>query len=116
MVIEDDTDVREAMIAVLEAEGYPALGVANGREALERLERAEPPALILLDLRMPEMDGVQFRERQVEDPRLRLIPVAVFSAQDESIETAASLGVDCLQKPVDVKALFALVVRYCDAA
>src|SRR5439155_12456386 len=79
LVVEDDTDGRETLAELLEAEGYPVARAANGRQALDYLQRAGPPGLILLDLLMPVMDGYQFRQRQRQDPVLASIPIAVVS-------------------------------------
>ena len=62
LVIEDDADTRESMRRLLEQCGYSTMCAADGREALSLLND-ELPCLILLDLRMPEMDGWQFRQQ-----------------------------------------------------
>src|SRR5690348_5406718 len=62
LVVEDDDDVRDAMVQVLEAEGYDAIPASDGEDALGRLEAGLAPCLILLDLMMPRMDGWQFIE------------------------------------------------------
>jgi CheY-like chemotaxis protein len=80
VVVDDDTDVREALGEVLAEEGYPTRLFDSGRAALEYLRTGSHPALILLDLMMPEMSGWQFREEQLRDERLRDIPVLVITA------------------------------------
>ena len=63
LVVDDDMDIRDALQDALELEGYAVQLAADGLEALERLRSSEPrPQLILLDLMMPRMDGVAFRE------------------------------------------------------
>jgi len=57
LVVEDDSDVRDALIELLEYRGHLVVGAANGREALDRLRSNTRPALILLDLMMPVIDG-----------------------------------------------------------
>src|SRR5207244_10672732 len=61
LVVEDDFDLRDALVPILEYEGHRVVSAANGKEALERLQTMPPPSLILLDLMMPVMDGEQFR-------------------------------------------------------
>ena len=61
LVIDDDADIRGALVGALEDEGYRAMSAANGLEALEVLRiLPTPPSVILLDLMMPVMDGWQF--------------------------------------------------------
>jgi CheY-like chemotaxis protein len=68
-VVEDDADLREGVIALLESEGLTAAGARDGHEALRLLCERPVPAVILLDLTMPRMDGWRFRVQQVRaDP------------------------------------------------
>jgi CheY-like chemotaxis protein len=82
LLVEDDALVRGAMKMVLEWEGYRVSCAGNGREALDLLHGGERPALILLDLQMPVLDGWEFRREQGRDPALAPIPVVVVSAAD----------------------------------
>src|SRR2546425_9329784 len=66
LVVEDDPDARDEMARVLRSEGYDVAAAGDGEEALAELRRAAP-ALILLDLMMPVMDGFEFRVRQMQD-------------------------------------------------
>jgi CheY-like chemotaxis protein len=61
LVVDDDTDLREAVVEALRSEGYRVTAAKNGADALSHL-RLERPALVLLDLMMPVMDGWRFRE------------------------------------------------------
>ena len=115
LVVDDDLDVREAMIEVLEENGHAATGVANGNEALLHL-RANPvhPCLILLDLMMPVMDGREFREQQLLDPALAPIPVVVISAFRDIEQTAQQMNVAAhVKKPISLRDLVSLVERFC---
>ena len=112
LIVEDDQDLREMMAQLLTLEGYAAATVANGREALDYLQDARTPDVILLDLMMPVMDGWEFRRRQQADPALAGVPVIVLSALDPS----RAAGVDAvafLEKPLDFDRLLALVRTYC---
>ena len=84
LVVEDDEDAREAMVALLQMKGYRAVPAGNGQEALDYLRRAPVPDLIILDLWMPVMDGWQFRSEQAKDPRLKNVPVIVVTALERS--------------------------------
>jgi CheY-like chemotaxis protein len=81
LVVEDDADLRELMRRALEKGGWAVIEAANGRVALERLV-AQRPALILLDLMMPEMDGFQFLEEVRTHEEWRAIPIVVVTAKD----------------------------------
>ena len=115
LVVDDDPDIREAMIEVLEESGHTATGVANGNEALVHLRSTPvPPCLILLDLMMPVMDGREFREEQLRDPALSPIPVVVISAFRDVEQTAEAMKVAAhVKKPVSLSDLVQLVERYC---
>lgn len=112
LLVEDDFSIRETIAEVLEDEGFRVTCAANGAEALARLAAGDAPALILLDLMMPVMDGSEFRRLQRDDPRLADIPVVVLSAGHAADQRAASLGADgFLQKPFEVDSLLETVTR-----
>jgi CheY-like chemotaxis protein len=115
LVIDDDPDIRDTLVEVLEENGHHAVGASNGDDALAQLRRAdEHPCLILLDLMMPVMDGRAFREEQLKDPALSLIPVIVLSAFRDSAETARQLAVaGHLSKPVRLDVLMSMVESFC---
>jgi chemosensory pili system protein ChpA (sensor histidine kinase/response regulator) len=116
LVVDDDRDVRDVMTQFLRLEGYAVATAANGLEALEHLRSGDAPCLILLDVMMPEMDGVRFRLEQKKDPRLSGIPVVVVSALRDVRSTAAASHLDAveyLEKPVDFDSLLVSVLRHC---
>jgi CheY-like chemotaxis protein len=110
LLVEDDFDLRDALIPILEYEGHQVVGAANGREALDRLRSGAKPSLILLDLMMPVMNGAEFRAEQLRDPALASIPVVVVSADPAARSKAEVMGaVGCIQKPLDIDALLSQV-------
>ena len=112
LIVEDDADLRDMMAQLLTLEGFKTETVANGRDALEYLQKGDPPDLILLDLMMPVMDGWEFRRRQREDPAFADVPVVVLSALDQT--RAADLGGTAfLKKPLDFDRLLELVRQHC---
>jgi CheY-like chemotaxis protein len=112
LIVEDDADLREMMAQLLLLEGFRTETVANGREALQYLQKGDRPDVILLDLMMPVRDGWEFRRRQLADPALSRVPVVVLSALDPS--RAADLdGAAFLKKPLDFDRLLELVRRFC---
>ena len=110
LVVEDDEDAREAMVALLKMKGYHAVPASNGREALDYLDQAPAPDLIILDLWMPVMDGWQFRSEQIRNPRLAHIPVIVVTALSDRADVDAN---EVIIKPVDVDRLLTSVDHYC---
>jgi CheY-like chemotaxis protein len=109
LLVEDDQDIREAVSAVLEAEGYTVLTAGNGEEALAILERGQP-CVVLLDLMMPVMSGWDFMDVVKKNQRLVEIPVVVVSAYSEKKAEGVRR---VLKKPLDVNQLLAAVADYC---
>jgi len=88
LIVDDDSDVRSALSELLEEEGFSVAGVPSGREALALLRGGGVhPAVILLDLMMPGMDGWDFRSEQLRDPKLAAVPVVIVSASGFSRES-----------------------------
>ncbi|HEY4230480.1 MAG TPA: response regulator [Thermoanaerobaculia bacterium] len=109
LVVDDDAAVRDGLVAFLEDEGYGALGVENGRRALEVLETMEAPRLILLDLMMPVMDGWQFLAERSR--RSNATPVVLLSGLS-FINDAPGVA-DFLCKPVNYEKLRDCLGRFC---
>src|SRR3989442_6392997 len=93
LVIEDNTEVRQALVALLEAEGYGVVEAVDGVSAL-RLPRAGEgrPCLIVLDLMMPRMSGWDFRMEQRSDQRVAAIPVVVVPADPLAAQAGRMLA------------------------
>jgi CheY-like chemotaxis protein len=110
LIIEDDESVRTALAEVLTDEGYEVELACDGQEALHVLELGPLPSLILLDLSLPNMDGVEFRARQLGNPHWASIPVIIISAQPDVERRARQLGADdFLAKPMSYDALIHVV-------
>lgn len=113
LAVDDDYDVLLALQDVLEMEGYRVIPARSGREALDLLHRGLRPALILLDLMMPDVSGWEFLAEQRQDVELARIPVVVVSGQGLSTREVASLGVaGYLKKPVDLDELLSTVSHF----
>ena len=115
LVVDDDPDIRETVSEILEDEGFEVTPAANGLDALELLRGGLTPALILLDIMMPVMDGRQFREHQLQSPELAGIPVIVFTAHSNIAEVERStrpFGV--LRKPLRLDELLTTITRVID--
>ncbi len=79
LIVDDDPDARTILNKILDTLGFPAQSAADGQEALDKIA-AQQPALILLDLMMPGMNGFEFLFRKMAVPQTRYIPVIVVSA------------------------------------
>jgi signal transduction histidine kinase/CheY-like chemotaxis protein len=82
LVIDDDPDVRAMVKSTIESVGMRTAEVANGRAALDWLLVNPPPALVLLDLMMPRMDGFEFLEHVRQNPQFVDLPIVVLTAKD----------------------------------
>jgi CheY-like chemotaxis protein len=85
LVVDDDKDMREAIQSVLDFEGW-TVGTAASAEAALASINANPPALIMLDLIMPEMDGFEFLDQLRHNPRWKDIPVVIITGKDLTAE------------------------------
>jgi len=108
LIVDDDPHAIEILTRMLGREGYACLSAAGGAPALETLQ-TQAVDVILLDVMMPDMDGLQVCERLRQDEHLRQIPVILLTAKDD-METRArgmSLGVsEYLTKPINKRELF----------
>ena len=110
LVVDDDYDIREALTDVLVSEGYSVVTAADGGEALDHLRGGVRPAVMLLDLMMPRVSGVEVIDALRKDESLSRIPVVVCSANRGY--GPDDLGVhDVLRKPVSVEELLDAVAR-----
>ncbi len=113
LLIEDDPATREVVTEILTAEGCEVQTAVDGRSALAILESWKP-SLILLDLRMPEMDGSAFAlaYRALAGPHAPIVLITA-SSEDDTAAAALSIGaVDTIRKPFDLDELLDAVARY----
>ena len=106
LVVEDDPSVRGLLQTLLQAEGYAVTTAADGLAALEQA-RSAPPALMLLDLVMPDLGGARVLEQLRADPLLATLPVVVVTGQEEAVASMRDLLGDdnVFLKPFGVGAL-----------
>jgi len=113
LVVEDDPGIRETLVELLQAEGYFVAAASDGLEALKVLRGESPkPHLILLDIMMPVMDGLNFRQEQLKDPTINDVPVIVMSADQKIMEKKDKIGaVGFLKKPLDLDFFLATIKK-----
>jgi DNA-binding response OmpR family regulator len=108
LVVDDEQTLRDTLAEILEEEGYRVVTAADGREALERF-RAEKPDLVLLDLMLPELSGMEVCRilRQESD-----VPILMLTARDSEIDKVVGLELgadDYVTKPFSLRELVARV-------
>jgi CheY-like chemotaxis protein len=109
LVVDDDAGSLAALTDILSMEGYLVETMSNGQEAIEYLRAAQaPPALIILDLFMPVMDGWQFLAEMKLDAKLSLlrIPVIIVTALNAKVDADA-----IIRKPIDLERLLHTIRR-----
>ena len=108
LVVDDDADILDAICDILQGEGYRVARARHGIEALEQIDQ-ELPAMILLDLMMPVMDGLAFAQALRARPQGRKVPIVVISA-DGNPQKAAAVGArGFLAKPCVIDAMLSQV-------
>ena len=111
LIIDDDDDVRDALIALLIHEGYDAAGARSGQAALATMTwQRYVPDVILLDLFMPAMDGEQFHAVLQKHPQWSSIPIVLCTGRPSRVSLSV-FGV--LEKPFDLEQMLAIVKSAC---
>ncbi|MDB4981433.1 MAG: two-component response regulator [Myxococcales bacterium] len=114
LIVEDDEDVAATLKGTIEDLGYRAEWAANGREALARMDEM-PLSLLLVDLFMPVMGGIEFLHVIKRSPTLSAIPkVVMTTANDQMIAVKEDIMV--LHKPIDFATLTHLLEQHCERA
>jgi CheY-like chemotaxis protein len=107
LVVDDEPVIRDLIVSILEDEGYDVLEAPTGLRALELVQHT-PPALILMDIMMPGITGVETTRRLQEMEEMRSVPVILMSAgMDLSPHAVAIAGF--LSKPFDIEHLLQII-------
>ncbi len=111
MVVEDEKDIGELVLRYLQREGFTAYRIGDGRTALARAE-AELPDLLILDLMLPGIDGLELARRLRRNGRTALLPIIMMTAKGDESDKLLGLEIgadDYIAKPFSVKELVARV-------
>ncbi len=110
LVVDDDEMVRASVAEFLEDQGYRVVVANDGVEALKTLTESPKPDLILLDLKMPNLDGWGFREEQLRNPNLAAVPVIVVTAVSKaSLDGVTAVLCKPLRLPMLAKTIESLL-------
>ncbi|VTU38367.1 response regulator [Variovorax sp. RA8] len=112
LLVDDDVRNIFALTSALEQRGAAVEIARNGREALDKLDQVDDIDLVLMDVMMPEMDGLEATRRLRQDPRFEKLPVIAVTAKamkDDQEQCLAAGASDYLAKPVDLDRLFSLL-------
>jgi phosphate regulon transcriptional regulator PhoB len=111
LIVEDEPDIRDLLVFHLEREGYQVVKCRNGEEAL-RAAHASPPDLVLLDLMLPEMDGLEVCRRLRQDPATQSLPIVMLTARGDEVDRVLGLEMgadDYVVKPFSPRELIARI-------
>jgi CheY-like chemotaxis protein len=113
LIVEDNSIIRQVISLALSRAGYRVATATDGQQALDYLHENPTPCMIVLDLRMPVMDGEEFLHQRARDEALAAIPVLLCSgdADDEGPGLAAVHGITYCPKPFRVDHLLHLIAE-----
>ena len=117
LIVEDEPSIRETLRALLELEGYPVYAAENGKEGLRLLREIPRPCLVLLDLLMPVMNGMEFLEAKSHEDTIAAIPVCVVSgvAERPALPPISQFS-QFIKKPIEFDGLLKFIRQYCGSA
>jgi DNA-binding response OmpR family regulator len=109
LIVEDEPDIRDLLVFHLERDGYQVAKARNGADAL-RQAQVSPPDLVVLDLMLPEMDGLEVCRRLRQNPVTQTVPIVMLTARGDEVDRVLGLEMgadDYMVKPFSLKELAA---------
>ena len=111
LIVEDEPDIRDLLVFHLEREGYHVSKARTGTDALRQV-KASPPDLVLLDIMLPELDGLEVCRRLRREPATAALPIVMLTAKGDEVDRVLGLELgadDYIVKPFSPKELVARV-------
>jgi CheY-like chemotaxis protein len=114
LVVEDDEELCEVIVAALRGADYIVASAGDGQQALALMATGFMPCLVLSDVMMPVMTGLELREHMLADARLSTVPLVLMTAGGFAVELLMrELGVTLMRKPVSTRTLLDTVASHC---
>ena len=110
LIVEDEPGLREAMALTFKLQGHRVATASDGMQALEHLRDGHLPAVVVLDLMMPVLDGFQFLKAARGNERLRSLPVIAITSTEQELPFGAQA---IMRKPADMDVLLGMVGAHC---
>ncbi|MCD6087093.1 MAG: sigma-54-dependent Fis family transcriptional regulator [Candidatus Hydrothermae bacterium] len=111
LIVDDEASVGQFLSIMLEREGYKVEAVLSGKEALEKIAE-NPPQVVLADLRMPEMDGIELLTRiKEEDPRIAVVIMTAYGSLESAVEAMRKGAFDYVMKPFQIEEIKLVIKR-----
>ena len=110
LVIEDEFVIRDTLKQIFELDGYDVMVAENGQVGLDLLITQKRPNLILLDMMMPIMDGIEFLEKIAHYENVATVPVVVVSAVANEVNSNGAIAY--VRKPINLDSLLTIVAKY----
>ena len=113
VIVDDNDDTRDALEWILREEGFETLTARDGREALDILRSGERPCAVLLDHRMPDIDGLRVLDLIAKSPLASTAPVIFISGDLQGLAEAEARGAIAVRKPFEPDEMVDLVRHLC---
>jgi nitrogen regulation protein NR(I) len=115
LIVDDDDQLRQSFHKLLSEEGYHVDSAASGEEAIKKLDR-QCPDLVVLDIRLPGMDGIEtFRRIHGAEPKLPVVIMTAYGTTEHAIEATKLGAFDYVLKPFDIPAMLAIIRQALEA-
>jgi CheY-like chemotaxis protein len=110
LIVDDELDFAETVASILQSEGYTVVAVAGVTAAFEQMEKSLPD-LLLVDLMMPVIGGLEMLKKMRAEPTFRTVPVVLMSASKEPARTHGLYWLEFLSKPFDIETMLSIVSK-----